>query len=131
MNCITTTKILYQLLFITSNRIFSEEGRRLQNRLGRDQWQQGCQHSLNTSWMNIGVYDLSKLHCACASSTKMEHETWDKWNVGTNYIGARHNISPTRDWLPNMHSLHLLAPNVFSLTVLCLFGLGFILTDVS
>lgn len=37
MNCITTTKILYQLLFITSNRIFSEEGRRLQNRLGRDQ----------------------------------------------------------------------------------------------
>ena len=27
--------------------------------------------------MNIGVYDLSKLHCACASSTKMEHETFE------------------------------------------------------
>lgn len=52
-------------------------------------------------------------------------------NVGTNFIGARHNISPIRDWLPNMQSLHLLASNVFSLTVLCLFGLGFILTDVS
>ena len=27
--------------------------------------------------MNIGVYDLSKLHCACASSTKMENENFE------------------------------------------------------